>query len=290
MMKIGLSLQKFWKRWSVLVEHIFFPGGKIDHKTLEIKSKYLNQNVFLELFLPPSFKDKTIGHFPVLFFNDGQDLKAVRVLETLEYLYLEEKIAEIIVVGIYPNDRMEEYGTANRPDYKNRGVKAANYQLFIIQELMPLLEERYKASRHELDRAFAGFSLGGLSALDIVWNHPAFCATAGVFSGSLWWRSKAFDPSDPDANRIAHQMIEEGSYKPELRFWFQAGTKDEAEDRNHNGIIDAIDDTLQLIEILKSKGYQEPNQVKYVEIQDGIHHPQTWAEALPDFLIWCYGK
>jgi len=32
-----------------------------------------------------------------------------------------------------------------------------------------------------------------------------------------------------------------------------AGTADEEADRNNNGIIDAIDDTLQLLQILKKK-------------------------------------
>ena len=46
-------------------------------------------------------------------------------------------------------------------------------------------------------------------------------------------------------------MVKQGPKRGRLKFWLEAGTKDEAADRNNNGIIDAIDDTLDLITALK---------------------------------------
>ena len=53
-----------------------------------------------------------------------------------------------------------------------------------------------------------------------------------------------------------HKLIREGDYKPGLQFYFTTGSLDEKMDRNNNGIIDSIDDTLGLIEELEKKGYQ----------------------------------
>jgi predicted alpha/beta superfamily hydrolase len=143
---------------------------------------------------------------------------------------------------------------------------------------------------HFKDKSFAGFSLGGLSALDIVWNHAGEFVRAGVFSGSLWWRRKAYeDGYDDEQDRLMHLQIRKGGFAPWLRFFIQCGCLDEAEDRNNNGVIDSIDDALDLIVELKAKGYTEEH-IQYLELPDGKHDVPTWAEAFPAFLKWGWGR
>ena len=96
--------------------------------------------------------------------------------------------------------------------------------------------------------------------------------------------------ADPDSARIMHDIIRSAPSKnASQRFWFQTGTLDEEEDRNQNGIIDAIDDTVDLIRELKRKGYTDKD-IRYVEVEDGQHNPQTWGTAMPDFLKWAFGR
>jgi hypothetical protein len=64
---------------------------------------------------------------------------------------------------------------------------------------------------------------------------------------------------------------------------------DEKLDRNNNGIIDSIDDATDLIAELKKKGYSD-DAIRYLEMEDGKHDVQTWAEAFPEFLKWGWGK
>jgi enterochelin esterase-like enzyme len=156
-----------------------------------------------------------------------------------------------------------------------------------LQELLPFIQKHYSLSSFR-DVAFAGFSLGGLSAFDIVWNHPAIFEKAGVFSGSLWWRS--LDQNDPgyldDKHRIIHQQVRRGTYNPQHKFFFQCGNMDETKDRNKNGIIDSIDDTLDLVKELVQKGYDREKDIFYLELKDGKHDVETWSRALPVFLTW----
>src|SRR5690606_20566673 len=127
---------------------------------------------------------------------------------------------------------------------------AGRYSDFIIQEFLPRLARAYGIDEH-FNKAFAGFSLGGLSALDLAWNYPDIFSKTGIFSGSLWWRSKSLlENYDDHTDRIMHQRIKNGRQKPGLKFFFECGTRDEMCDRNGNGIIDAIDDTLDLILLL----------------------------------------
>jgi hypothetical protein len=86
-----------------------------------------------------------------------------------------------------------------------------------------------------------------------------------------------------------HLQVRSGKFKPGLKFWFQTGTQDEGSDRNENGVIDSIDDTLDLIAELTKKGYRPFVDIEYHEVKDGKHHPETWAEAMPFFLSWAFG-
>lgn len=251
-------------------------------------SRRLKRAVTVTVYLPPSYFSDAAGPYPLLLFNDGQDLEAMQLEPTLQRLYAAGRIRELVVAGLHAGEqRLEEYGTAGRPDYQYRGKLAGAHTRFVLRELLPFLQRNYRVSAQ---RAYAGFSLGGLSAFDVGWNHPGQFQQVGVFSGALWWRDRPFDPQDPDAGRIAHHMVAHGRPRSGLRFWFQVGTRDESSDRNGNGIIDSIDDTLDLIAELESHGFRRGRDIRYLEIEGGEHNPHTWGVALPDFLEWAFGN
>ncbi len=249
----------------------------------------LEREVTFDIYLPPEYHTSRDARYPLLLLNDGQDLPRMDFSRILEKLYYKKRIPSLIAVGIYASgDRMREYGTVRQVDYKGRGDKAVHYRNFILEELLPFLHRRFRLSGLREETAFAGFSLGGLSALDIAWAHPQIFGTAGVFSGSLWWRWSPVDPADPDADRIMHDIIRQsGQVDDNQRFWFQCGTLDETDDRNGNGVIDSIDDTLDLIGALKEIGFRD-EAIRYLEVEGGEHEPHTWGRVMPDFLRWTF--
>lgn len=274
------------------VQHLFFnKSAKLEiQEWLDYPSKTLKRSVRVDMILPADYHQNALLQYPLLVLNDGQDVAALNLLSTLEKLYVTKTIRPVIIAAIHAGNRMQEYGTAGQADYKKRGNKAAAYTNFILTELIPELEKRYRLSANKSDRVIAGFSLGGLSAFDIAWKHSDVFGKVGVFSGSLWWRSAPFRPEAPDADRIPQTMVETGTKKEGLKFWFQAGTNDEKEDRNNNGIIDAIDDTLQLIDALAALGYDRNKDIRYLEVHKGEHNPKTWGKAMSDFLKWSFNK
>ena len=255
-----------------------------------LQSVFLQREVKVDCYLPAEEQDPE--NMSLLLVNDGQDLVTMKFEEILDALYVEKAIEPLFCVGIHcSEDRKNEYGTAKILDYKGRGAKAALYTRFIFEELLPFLRMTYQVQSFK-EKSYAGFSLGGLSALDIVWNYPQEFYRVGVFSGSLWWRDKDQDDVDfnEDMDRIMHRQIKEGAYAPWLKFFFEVGTQDETADRNNNGIIDAIDDTVSLIDCLVEKGYDKTTAIKYLELNDGKHDVPTWAKAFPDFLKWGWSK
>lgn len=250
----------------------------------------LNRSVHLTIMLPPDYKP-TDAPYPVLYLNDGQDLKALQMRQVLDSLYRQHTIRPFILVAVHAGDRLQEYGTAAQADYMKRGSKAGLYTDFVLTELLPYIQQHYRAGTDRAQNAFAGFSLGGLSAFDLVFHHPERFSRAGVFSGSFWWRSKSTEAGYRDeTDRIMHDLVRRGSYHPTLTFWFETGTADETSDRNNNGIIDSIEDTTDLIDELVTKGYDRQRDIRYVEVAGGQHNQETWSRIMPDFLMWAFGK
>lgn len=253
----------------------------------EIKrfSTFLHRDVILTIILPMGFK-KGRKH-KLLLINDGQDLAPINMVSILSDL--QHKLYSFITVGIHANEnRIQEYGTANQPDYANRGALAGQTEAFVLQELLPFLKTTYNIFDNKI--TYAGFSLGGLMAIDTAWNHPDKFTHTAIFSGSLWWRQKALDEGYCDRDRIMHAKIRNSVFKAGLNFWFQCGGKDETDDRDEDGVIDSIQDTLECIAELERKGYRWGKDITYMEIPDGEHDLPTWAKAMPAFLIWAFGK
>lgn len=249
----------------------------------KIQSIYLDREVSLDIVMPIV---ENMDSLPLLLMNDGQDYDQLIMGDIIDN-HLVQGGRPFLFVGIHCNEeRMREYGTSNRPDYAKRGDKATMHKDFVIQELIPFLHDNYELSGQ---RFFCGFSLGGLSAFDIAWEHPHIFQKIGVFSGSFWWRSKAFKKGYNNAkHRIIHQKVRNGEFHQHLKFWFQCGTMDETSDRNKNGIIDSIDDTLDLIKELEAKGHRLPEDIQYLEYADGEHNFDTWRKLMPIFVTWLF--
>ncbi len=281
----------FWQKPLETIQSLLRRKAPKLRQLRHFPSNSLDREVEIDIYLPPDYKYNGSKVYPLLLLNDGQDLPRMHFDIILERLYFEHKIPHIIVIGIHANaERIREYGTVKQADYKGRGDKAWQYGKFVTEELIPYLQKQFKVSDTPENIAFAGFSLGALSAFDIAWANPQLFGNIGVFSGALWWRSAAVNPYNPDADRIMHDIVLTSHQVPEAQYyWFQCGTKDEDEDRNHNGIIDAIDDTLDLIRALKYRNINEV-QIRYLEIEDGEHEPITWGKAMPDFLAWAFSK
>lgn len=276
-----------------------------------IPSAILKREVVIDLFIP----DNLLGNetLNLLLLNDGQDEAALGLEQTLNALYEKNRLEPLVLVAIHASEhRVEEYGVAGVPDFLNRGASAGLYRDFILTTLLPYIQQQVGMPIHG-KKGFAGCSLGGVSAFDIVWNNADDFDLLGVFSGAFWWRKKDLKDGYTDEDRIVHQMIRETNLNQEsnglqgmnapqgsgsqenkenqkLKFWLMTGTEDETADRNHNLIIDSIDDTIDIIKELLKKGYQRPEDITYYEMVGGKHNAETWAKVMPTFLCWAFGR
>ncbi|HET7001079.1 MAG TPA: alpha/beta hydrolase-fold protein [Puia sp.] len=250
-------------------------------------SKHLQRNVKLHILHTPPPSDRSL--FNLLILNDGQDMEKLHVKETLDSLYKEGKILPLVIIGVEAGDRMQEFGVTDKPDYLNRGSRATFYDAFINNELYPYAKKQSGVRKFQ-SVVIAGCSMGGLSAFDIAWNHPDKISKVGVFSGSFWWRDKASEDSSysDEKNRIMYSKLKASRKKPGLQYWFYAGAAEEKGDRDKDSIIDIIDDTKDIIQLLEKKNVVAPEGIVYRELPNGIHDYSSWSQVFPEFLVWAF--
>lgn len=273
----------------LLIMPLFFACSKgVTQQQDELYSRHLQRKVTLTVINTPVPENHAELH--LLLLNDGQDAGSLHLKEITDSLQKAKAIQPLVIVAIHAGDRMQEYGVAGKPDYEKRGSKADHYDAFINNELYPYIKKKAGVRKFK-SVAFAGFSLGGLSALDIAYTHNDKIQKAGIFSGSFWWRDKDTKDStyNNDKNRIMIARLKASRKQPDQQYWFYAGGKEENADRDGDGIIDAIDDTKDVIAALKERGVPDRNIV-YKETPQGQHDWPYWSAVFPDFMVWAFGR
>jgi len=232
------------------------------------------------------------GDAGLLLLNDGQDVDALGVATRLDQAWTAGTLRPLVVVAIPAGDRLQEYGTAEDggsiaclPSATEGpyGTRAAEYEAFLAERLLPEAWAMLAARPPPARTGFLGASLGGLSAFSTAWGHPGVFGYAGVLSGSFWWRTNPGTVQERQDSRIMRNIVARSAPRPGFRAWFEAGTADETSDRNGNGVIDAIEDTQDLLAALAGVGVVG---AVYREVPGGTHGYATWAAVLPEFLVW----
>lgn len=273
-------------------------------ETLEAAAAGLSDRPLrVRVYLPPDY-DATQARYDVLYVNDGQDMEAVGLQATLERLDRAHAIRRIIVVAIdMPPDRMAGYGLFDRAKgeavvastkYGAVGENAQVYAAWLTQVLVPMVDARYRTVASAEGRAILGWSLGAVSAFGIGWQYPELFGRIGAFSPSFWLSA---DAQAVQATRIVHALVADGAPARKPRLFFAVGSAEETSDRDGDGIIDVLDDTRDLIDLLRpcgdgtdaGAGHAAGCADATLYLLDGGRHDQaSWARMLPAFLRWAY--
>ena len=76
-------------------------NNEIIVKHLNVPSKYLERGVKVDVFLPPQYSKDTKTDYPCIYFNDGQDMLALGMFDTLTRLYKENSLPHCIIFAMY---------------------------------------------------------------------------------------------------------------------------------------------------------------------------------------------
>jgi predicted alpha/beta superfamily hydrolase len=153
-------------------------------KLVNFHSTILNRDHRIRVYLPPGYDENTLSAYPVAFMQDGQNLFFPEdafmghdwdVDETSQTLRSMSAIEDMVVVGIYSEDRMKEY---TRPGYEA-------YARSLAEEIVPEAQKILRLINHRRARSVWGSSLGGVVSFYTVWQHPEVFG-AGVCMSSTF--------------------------------------------------------------------------------------------------------
>ena len=258
----------------------------LDMKTHELVVPYTKQKRRVRVLLPKNYEQDTKKTYPVVYFNDGQNVlyskesfsgHSWKVIPTIKR---NPDIEKMIVVAI-DNDgprRMNEYSAwkfqeSNIPGMQFGG-KGTEYAEFVMDVVKPFIDENYRTKADRQHTAMIGSSLGGNITQFIGIEYQDQVGCLGVFSSANWLHQEAFD-----------RYIERQKLHPDQRVFIYVGTE-EADDTDKTlmagNIKQAyIDSSLSYYRQLIAAGVELDNL--HIKIQSGaIHNEVDWAENLPD--------
>jgi predicted alpha/beta superfamily hydrolase len=185
-------------------------------------------------------------------------------------------VAPVIIVGVYntanrgpeytqvPDDRYPEVDGAN-------GGRADLYGQFLINELKPMIDGKYRTLTDAANTGMAGSSLGGLVTMYLGMKNPGTFGRLGVVSPSVFW-----------ANSNIVTQVNALPGKLPLRIWLDIGTNEGSSSQ------ETVEDTQALRDALVGKGWVLDNDLEYTEVPGGVHNEAAWAARFGDILKYLY--
>ncbi len=259
---------------------------------ITINSKVYHNIRKLRVWLPANYfapvnRNK---HYPVFYMQDGQNLfdeataarHEWRVDETVESLTGSMRIRPMIVVGIdnAGGRRANEYlpyPDADNPRLGNpetQDVHGKEYGDFVIKEVMPLIQRKYRVLLGPQNTGLGGSSYGGTVTLYTVLAHPGVFGKALIESTPLLIGDSQLLKDAEKATQFPQKM------------YMAMGTDEDPDPKMSARYADAV---RELEKTLRSKGLG-PNRLKVVIEEGGHHDEDAWSKRLPDALLFLYGS
>jgi len=223
------------------------PHGRIETTTLT--SQILNNSRTVKIYLPPDY-DTSMRQPGVIIVHDGLEYVSLAYMDrVLDYLHERKEISTPIAVFIPPVNRNAEY-YQNQRDLFGR---------FIVEEVLPHVESRYRVSKLARHRANLGASAGGHITYYLAFKYPQ------VFGGGAGQSSYI----SPELQTLAATASDTSQ-----RFYIDVGTYDLSgfPQTNRNWRTQ-----------LSGRGFK----VKYAEFYEG-HSWGNWRAHVDDGLRFLF--
>ena len=256
--------------------------GDIRHHPA-FESRLLRNRRDILVYLPPSYRRSPRRHYPVLYFQDGQNVFDAAtafagvewgVDETAQRLIPKRLIEPLIIVAVanVGDDRIHEYAPtrglidSRAKRRKRSGGLLQDYGHFLAEELKPFIDREYRTRREAEFTGLAGSSLGGLATLVLGLWFPQVFNRLGVMSPSIWWDRCAI-----------YGILEEVEKKLPLKIWLDTGTHEEGWER-----------ARELRDRLVEKGWRLYDDLQYSEAKGGDHSEVAWGARIEEVLRFLY--
>ena len=241
----------------------FWEPRDVPHGAVEInweKSKAIaGETRAIWIYTPPDYA-KTTRRYPVLYLLHGSNDTAAgwtmagNANFVLDNLLADGKALPMIVV--MPFGHATPFGV---PPSAGGVTNDALFEDYVLKDVIPTVEARYRVSPGRENRAIAGLSMGGGQSLRIGLGHLDLFSAVASFSGAI--------PADFETRFAGLLKDSKGTNERIKTFWIGCGQQDSLFGRSKN-----------LSELLTKY------QVRHVfHPTDGVHNYTVWRKYLAEY-------
>jgi len=230
-----------------------------------VPASFEERGYAVRVFVPPGYDENQLERLPVLYMHDGQNLffpdeafggthwDIVTTLRVLRSMCL---VRRMIVVGVYACDRMRDYTS---PGY-------GGYGRFLVEELLPWIDARYRTLGGPEHTATLGSSLGGVVSLHLGLGWPDVFGHVACLSSTFGYR-------DDLRERIT------GGGKQPVRVYLDSGWP-----------RDNYEATREVADLLEHNGWERGRDVLHLAFPHAKHDETAWASRVHVPLQFLFGR
>jgi predicted alpha/beta superfamily hydrolase len=243
----------------------------------QFRSRFLRNQRDLIIYTPPGYQDQPGRHFPVLYLHDGQNLfdgatsfipgQDWHVGQTADDCIRTGAVEPLIIVGMYnTKTRIREYTPTHVP--KLGGGRADRYGKFLLEEVKPFVDGKYRTLSGAPHTGIGGSSLGGLVSLYLGLKHARIFGKIAALSPSVWWNQQ-----------VIHRFAQAATVEPRPLIWLDIGSKEGPR---------IVQEVEKFRDVLLQKGWRLERDLRYERIEGAEHNEAAWARRVGPFLQFLY--
>lgn len=275
------------------MKEILFIKGKFKSsdiggiRLLQIRTEIIHDYP-VTIVLPTGYD--TSKKYATIYMHDGGNA-AKQALNYIDHLVITKQIEPIIIVGITPIDRNDDYTPWETPPlFPNQPTpsgKAEEYLHILVHKIKPFIDATYATNPSPEHTAIAGCSFGGLVSIFASYYYPEIFHKYIILSASFWYEDvvpymqgetiirfgKTYQK--PQIDRDKHQMY---LYVGALEGIYRETAQKEM-----------VTYTKQAYTALQQEGFS-PSQLLFETHPEGTHDVYFFSPHFIHALRWHYGK
>lgn len=214
----------------------------------------------VHVYLPHGYQPD--GVLPLVLLFDAKWWMNVDVTATFDNLIADAVVPPMIVVGVESIHGAPRWHGLTHPEI---------FEPFLVGELLPWIQARWKVSGDPAATVLAGQSLGGLVVSHAARLHPHRFGWVIGQSMALWW------PGDKDGGLSGQQVIDAyaTSDRVPVRFVLDVGSRER--------------ELLESVRVMRDTLVRLGYDVRYREYEGG-HDFACWRGGLADGLVTALGQ
>ena len=163
-------------RYTLFLVLLFFSAQAAHVDTIQVFSPSMNKNIKTCVIVPDNYK-KSKKKFPVVYLLHGYSGNYATWVKSFKEVSQQVARYGFIAIGVDGNYSSWYFNSPIDPTFK--------YETYIIDELVPFIDKKYKTIASREGRAISGLSMGGHGALYLSLKHQDVFGAAGSMSGGV---------------------------------------------------------------------------------------------------------